>query len=51
MMTGHAPPARNAGTAVLRAGRVDDADRLWALRTRCVRELCSAAYPPEVIAP
>lgn len=51
MMTGHASPARDAGTAVLRAGRLDDADRLWALRTRCVRELCSAAYPPEVIAP
>ncbi len=35
----------------LRRGRADEADRLWALRTRCVRELCSAAYPPDVIAP
>lgn len=35
----------------LRVGRAEDAERLWALRTRCVRELCSAAYPPEVIAP
>jgi len=35
----------------LRVGTAEDAGRLWALRTRCVRELCSAAYPPEVIAP
>ncbi|MFI8573083.1 GNAT family N-acetyltransferase [Stenotrophomonas bentonitica] len=35
----------------LRVGRADEADRLWVLRTRCVRELCSTAYPPEVIAP
>lgn len=35
----------------LRAGRVDEADALWALRTRCVLEVCSTAYPPEVIAP
>jgi len=35
----------------LRVGRADEADRLWVLRTRCVREVCSTAYPPEVIAP
>lgn len=35
----------------LRRGRPEEADALWVLRTRCVRELCSAAYPPEVIAP
>jgi GNAT superfamily N-acetyltransferase len=35
----------------LRSGRPDEADILWVLRTRCVRELCSAAYPPEVIGP
>lgn len=35
----------------LRYGRPEEADALWVLRTRCVRELCSAAYPPEVIAP
>jgi GNAT superfamily N-acetyltransferase len=38
-------------TMQLRSGRADEADILWALRTRCVREICSAAYPPEVIAP
>ncbi|WP_369348720.1 GNAT family N-acetyltransferase [Stenotrophomonas sp. JAG2] len=38
-------------TVQLRVGRADEADALWVLRTRCVRELCSAAYPPEVIAP
>ncbi len=46
---------RDGGAAglhpVLRVGTAEEADRLWALRTRCVRELCSAAYPPEVIAP
>lgn len=35
----------------LRVGRAEEADRLWLLRTRCIRELCSAAYPPEVIGP
>ena len=30
---------------------MDDVARLWALRTRCVREICSSHYPPEVIAP
>ncbi|MCF7752221.1 GNAT family N-acetyltransferase [Bacillus subtilis subsp. subtilis] len=34
----------------LRRGAVEEADRLWGLRTRCVRELCSTAYRPEVIA-
>jgi len=38
-------------TMQLRSGRADEVDILWALRTRCVREICSAAYPPEVIAP
>lgn len=36
---------------ILRRGRPEEADSLWVLRTRCVRELCSAAYSPEVIAP
>ncbi|WP_369938986.1 GNAT family N-acetyltransferase [Xanthomonas medicagonis] len=39
-----APPAR------LRPGVTDDIPLLWALRTRCVREVCSSHYPPEVIA-
>lgn len=34
-----------------RIGTIDDVSTLWALRTRCVRELCSSHYPPEVIAP
>lgn len=34
-----------------RTGTSDDIPRLWALRTRCVRELCSSHYPAEVIAP
>ncbi|GHH51043.1 GNAT family N-acetyltransferase [[Pseudomonas] boreopolis] len=34
-----------------RAGHGGDVDALWALRTRCVRELCSSHYPPEAIAP
>ncbi|HGM5958262.1 MULTISPECIES: GNAT family N-acetyltransferase [Stenotrophomonas] len=34
-----------------RTGTMDDVARLWALRTRCVREICSSHYPPEVIAP
>ena len=34
-----------------RTGTDDDVGTLWALRTRCVRELCSSHYPPEVIAP
>jgi GNAT superfamily N-acetyltransferase len=48
------PPhgTRAAGQSpTLRRGRPEEADALWVLRTRCVRELCSAAYPPEVIAP
>lgn len=40
-----------ARTVRLRVGGAEEADRLWVLRTRCVRELCSSAYPPEVIAP
>ena len=35
----------------LRQGQPEEADALWELRTRCVREICSTAYPPEVIAP
>lgn len=34
-----------------RKGRAEDVERLWAVRTRCVRERCSSHYPPEVIAP
>ncbi|WMJ68659.1 GNAT family N-acetyltransferase [Stenotrophomonas sp. 24(2023)] len=34
-----------------RSGTHDDVAALWALRTRCVRELCCSHYPPEVIAP
>ncbi len=34
----------------LRRAQADEADRLWVLRTRCVRETCSSHYPPEVIA-
>ncbi|MEG0186593.1 MAG: GNAT family N-acetyltransferase [Stenotrophomonas sp.] len=34
-----------------RTGTVGDVATLWALRTRCVRELCSSHYRPEVIAP
>lgn len=33
-----------------RGGRADDAPALWALRTRCVRELCRSHYPDAVIA-
>jgi len=28
-----------------RTGTDDDVGTLWALRTRCVRELCSSHYP------
>lgn len=34
-----------------RKGHSDDVPVLWALRTRCVREVCSSHYPPQVIAP
>ncbi len=34
----------------LRPGLHEDIPTLWALRTRCVREVCSSHYPPEVIA-
>ncbi len=33
----------------LRPGVPEDIPTLWALRTRCVREVCSSHYPPEVI--
>ncbi|MEN5425949.1 GNAT family N-acetyltransferase [Stenotrophomonas pennii] len=33
-----------------RGGRADDAPALWALRTRCVRELCRSHYPDAMIA-
>lgn len=33
----------------IRPARADEADTLWVLRTRCVRETCSSHYPPEVI--
>lgn len=38
------PPIR------LRPGVPEDIPTLWALRTRCVREVCSSHYPPKVIA-
>lgn len=34
----------------LRRAQADEADILWVLRTRCVRETCCSHYPPEVIA-
>ncbi|UYB50711.1 GNAT family N-acetyltransferase [Xanthomonas sp. AM6] len=34
----------------LRPSRAADIDAMWALRTRCVREVCRSHYPPEVIA-
>ncbi len=43
-MSEAAPPIR------LRPGVPEDIPTLWALRTRCVREVCSSHYPPEVIA-
>ncbi|MET7141469.1 GNAT family N-acetyltransferase [Xanthomonas sp. PPL139] len=43
-MSGVALPTR------LRPGLSEDIPTLWALRTRCVREVCSSHYPPEVIA-
>ena len=46
----HPPPGAAGQALTLRRGRAEEADALWVLRTRCVRELCSAAYPPEVIA-
>lgn len=44
-------PGAAGQVPALRRGRAEEADGLWVLRTRCVRELCSAAYPPEIIAP
>jgi len=34
----------------LRPATPADIDALWALRTRCVREVCRSHYPPAVIA-
>lgn len=34
-----------------RAALPGEIDALWSLRTRCVREVCSGFYPPEVIGP
>jgi GNAT superfamily N-acetyltransferase len=42
-----APPP---GAVALRAVRHVDIAAMWALRTRCVRQVCSTHYPPEVIA-
>ncbi|MBO9875823.1 MULTISPECIES: GNAT family N-acetyltransferase [Xanthomonas] len=39
-----------AASAQLRPAVVEDIPVLWALRTRCVREVCSSHYAPEVIA-
>jgi len=39
-----------AAPARLRQAVPEDIPALWALRTRCVREVCSSHYPPEVIA-
>jgi len=36
--------------SALRPATLADIDAMWALRTRCVREVCSTHYPPEVIA-
>jgi len=52
MMAGTVRDGGAAGQSpALRVGTAEEAERLWGLRTRCVRELCSTAYPPEVIAP
>lgn len=32
-----------------RSATADDVARLWALRTRCVRELCCSHYPAQII--
>lgn len=39
-----------AGALRFRVGRSGDEAVLWAMRTRCVRELCSSHYPADVIA-
>lgn len=39
-----------AASARLRQAVPEDIPALWALRTRCVREVCSSHYPPDVIA-
>lgn len=38
-----------AATVTFRAGGGADQATLWAVRTRCVRELCCSHYPPDVI--
>jgi len=35
----------------LRVALADEWEALWALRTRCVREICSSHYPPHVVGP
>lgn len=35
---------------LLRAAQLADIGAMWALRTRCVREVCASHYPAEVIA-
>lgn len=39
-----------ADAVQLRSAQADEAEMLWVLRTRCVRETCCSHYPPEVIA-
>ncbi|MBN6110896.1 GNAT family N-acetyltransferase [Xanthomonas bonasiae] len=46
-MSATAPPS---GAVALRAARHADIAAMWALRTRCVRQVCSTHYPSEVIA-
>ncbi|WP_284569260.1 hypothetical protein [Xanthomonas graminis] len=45
-MSAAAPPP---GAVALGAARHADIDAMWALRTRCVRQVCSTHCPPEVI--
>lgn len=35
----------------LRVALQGELEALWALRTRCVREICSSHYPPDVVGP
>jgi GNAT superfamily N-acetyltransferase len=41
--------APSPGAVALRAVRHVDIAAMWALRTRCVREVCRSHYPPAVI--
>lgn len=46
-MSAASPPP---GAVALRPARHADIAAMWALRTRCVRQVCSTHYPPETIA-